>query len=677
MLLDFDYNQSLSVVKGVGSKVLAKLAKCGLHTFRDVLFYFPIRYEDKTKITPMEQLKHGEFFVVQGIITKIYLVKTNLFVDLQELSDSGSRLSIVHLIFFHLNAAQRQHFKINSLLRCYGIVRFERNHFSMMHPDFKFITDFLDPMETTLTPVYSTTQGLHQSNLRKIILQVLDCFIKKWGDTITGSALVFMHQPPANADSDAILTRQHCVCQHLITEELSSQLFSLKKLKLENQADRSIKIALTLKTQANLAIFLKNLQFDLTRAQQRVIEQIMDDFSSAQIMMRLVQGDVGSGKTIVAAVSALIALSDEKQVALMAPTELLALQLFQNFSQWFDPFGFECIWLCGTMSLKERTQALVRLSENKALIVIGTHALFQKSVQFNNLALIIIDEQHRFGVHQRLALMAKSVENQQAHQLIMTATPIPRTLAMTQYANLDLSVINELPLGRKMIKTIVMSEPRRAEIIQKISALCQAGQQVYWVCTVIEESQDYQTATQSFMLLQSECIDCHIGLIHGRMSTQEKNAAMSAFKAGTLQVLVATTVIEVGVDVPNATLMVIENPERLGLAQLHQLRGRVGRGNLQSFCILLYKLPLSDKAKARLEILRISQDGFFIAEKDLELRGSGEILGAKQSGGANFKILDLVRDKELIINHAKNNIHPPQLLELFTVEENSVFQDVG
>lgn len=675
-MLDFDYNQSLSVVKGVGSKILAKLAKCDLYTFKDILFYFPIRYEDKTKITPITELRDGEFCVIEGIISKIYNVKKNVLVELKDPSDDSS---VVRLIFFHLHPVQRKDFKINSVLRCYGSVRFERNHCSMMHPDVQCITEDAPALEQYLTPVYSVTQGLHQSILRKIIGQVLECFVKKYGHTKTASALLFMHHPAANTHSDSIVTRQHSVCQYLIVQELSNQLCNLRKLKSESQVDCAVKIELTATTQANIATFFKNCPFSFTTAQHRVIEEIMQDFSSDKVMMRLVQGDVGSGKTMVAALSALIALSDSKQVALMAPTELLALQLFQNFSQWLDPFGFESIWLCGSMSAKEKKQALGRLLENKPLIAIGTHALFQKAVQFNNLAFIIIDEQHRFGVHQRFALMSKNTDSQQVHQLIMTATPIPRTLAMTQYANLDISVINELPVGRKAIKTIVMSEPRRSEIIQKMRALCQAGQQVYWVCTVIDESQDYQAATQSFSLLQLECRNARIGLIHGRMSMQEKEITMKAFKAGELQVLVATTVIEVGVDVPNATLMVIENPERLGLAQLHQLRGRVGRGVLQSFCILLYKLPLQEKAKARLEVLRSSQDGFFIAEKDLELRGCGEIIGAKQSGGTNFKILDLVRDKELITHYAKmTKEHTPELPELFdSIQEYTQLQSVG
>lgn len=646
MPFEFEYNQSLSVIKGVGPKILSKLADCGLSSFRDALFHLPLRYEDKTKITPFSQAAEGALVLMQGVIKRTHFFKKNFWVEIEEAS-STSRLC---LIFFNMNTVQRNQFKTSRLVRAYGRVRLDGLKLCMQHPETDFISDFSAPLINTLLPIYPATQGLYQTHLRKIIASVLEQYCAYSKHNKLAKALVSIHHPCNEQEGEAVLMRTHPSCQYLIEQELLAFFLNLKNTQAHLSTPSTIEIAFNEPTQKIIKQFLDSLPFKLTPSQEEVLEQIFGDLKKNSKMMRLVQGDVGSGKTLIAGLSALSVLANGFQVACLAPTEILAFQLFQKFKAWFEPLGFECLFLSGSLSAKQKTQILRVLRTQEGVLVVGTHALFQESVEFNNLGLIIIDEQHRFGVHQRVALSAKALN---AHELVMSATPIPRTLALTHYSNLALSSIKELPSGRASIKTVMMSEARRLEVIEKMHTLCAMGQQIYWLCTAIDESQACQSAQQSFALLQNHCAELKIGLIHGRLSFAEKEQIMQAYRLGEIQVLVATTVIEVGVDVPNATLMVIENPERLGLSQLHQLRGRVGRGVLQSFCILLYKQPLSESAKARLMVLRDSQDGFEIAEKDLELRGVGDFLGAKQSGVANFKIADWARDRALILKLAK------------------------
>ncbi|NMP33161.1 ATP-dependent DNA helicase RecG [Thalassotalea sp. M1531] len=650
---------TIASLKGVGPAMADKFAKLGLNSVQDLLFHLPLRYEDRTRITAVRDLMPGIYTNIIGEITNNQVVlgrKRMLVITLND--GSGS----IDLRFFHFSAAQKNALSIGTEIRCYGEVQRGPRSFQIVHPEYKQLDkdNELTAVEETLTPVYPTTDGLRQITFRNIseqaikrldhgsVEELLPAEFSNEPYTLA-QALKLIHRPPPDVSTEQLENGKHPAQLRLIKEELLAH--NLSMLKLRQSADKHDAVSLSLDSKLNSA-FLDSLPFSPTNAQKRVVEEIRTDLNRNLPMMRLVQGDVGSGKTLVAALAAITAIGKGYQVALMAPTEILAEQHAINFQQWFEPLGITVGWLAGKTKAKARNEALTSIADGTMQMAVGTHALFQEQVSFNKLALIIIDEQHRFGVHQRLALREKGAfDNMYPHQLIMTATPIPRTLAMTAYADLDTSVIDELPPGRTPINTIALPDTRRDDVIERIRQGCtQDDRQAYWVCTLIEESEvlQCQAAEDTATYLQEVLPELRIGLVHGRMKPAEKQAVMEAFKNAELHLLVATTVIEVGVDVPNSSLMVIENPERLGLAQLHQLRGRVGRGSVASHCVLMYKSPLSKTATKRLGVLRESNDGFVIAQKDLEIRGPGELLGTKQTGLADLKIADLVRDKDII-----------------------------
>lgn len=648
----------VSVLKSVGPRVTQRLAKLNIRTLQDLLFHLPMRYEDRTRIYPIINLLPMSHVSVQGEIENTNIVFGKRRMMLCTIFDGSGRLT---LRFFNFSAAQKNQLTRGKTIKCFGEIRRGNNGFEIVHPEYRLLGDpQQSEVEETLTPVYPTTEGLKQNALRGLTNQALTYLDQGMltellpeglypHQTSLAAAVSFVHRPPPESQTSLLEAAQHPAQQRLIIEELLAH--NLSMLKLRQTSNHHQALAMSIDPQVEKA-FLASLPFAPTGAQSRVIEEIRLDLDQAQPMMRLVQGDVGSGKTLVAALAALTAISCGYQVALMAPTELLAEQHASTFNQWFAPLDIQVAWLAGKTKGKARTAALEQIQSGAAQMIVGTHALFQQAVEFHKLTLIIIDEQHRFGVHQRLELREKGVFNDfHPHQLVMTATPIPRTLAMTAYADLDVSVIDELPPGRTPVTTVAMPDSRREEIVNRIRQIClNGGRQTYWVCTLIEESEvlQCQAAEDSAEELQVMLPELVIGLVHGRMKAAEKQTVMAAFKAGEVHLLVATTVIEVGVDVPNASLMVIENPERLGLAQLHQLRGRVGRGSVASHCVLLYHAPLSRTAKKRLGVLRGSSDGFVIAQKDLEIRGPGEVLGTKQTGLADLKIADLVRDGALI-----------------------------
>ena len=664
------HDDGLLQLKGVGPKVAEKLSKIGLNTIQDVLFHLPYRYEDRTRIVPIGSLRQGQSALIEGEIDYADISFTR--------SGKRRRVLLVHLTdgtgsvvlrFFYFNKQQQQALCAGAKLRCFGDARLGKSSLEMVHPEYTQISEQFSPVQdNSLTPVYHTTDGVSQILLRRLssqCLELLDAasllpdylssnkFLGEEDYTLA-DAIRYVHRPPKGANLNELLNAQHASQTRLIFEELLAHHLSLQILRAKNRQHPAAK----LESENHLLYkFIKSLPFELTKAQKKVNQQILQDLESGVPMMRLVQGDVGSGKTVVAALACLKAVESGKQAAIMAPTEILAEQHLQNFTKWFEIFEIKVVWLSGQLKGKKRQLVLQQLKSGEAQVAVGTHALFQDEVEFKRLALAVTDEQHRFGVQQRMALAHKAhnknaEEEAQclAHQLIMTATPIPRSLAMTAYADLDYSVIDELPPGRKTITTVVVPEQRREEVLRRIYKSCSEGKQAYWVCTLVEESETLQcqAAEDTAKLLQDMLSGVTVGLIHGRMKSQEKEEIMKRFKAGEIQLLVATTVIEVGVDVPNASLMIIENAERLGLSQLHQLRGRVGRGQEASHCVLMFKSPLSKNGKQRLAIMRKTNSGFEIARKDLQLRGPGEVLGTKQTGLVQLKIADIVRDEYLL-----------------------------
>ncbi|MRI29933.1 ATP-dependent DNA helicase RecG [Vibrio cholerae] len=659
----------LCELSGVGAKVAEKLEKVGLHTVQDLLFHLPLRYEDRTRVYPIVQLHHGLWAAVQGKVMAVDTLFGKRKMLTVKISDGNGTLT---LRFFNFTAAMKNNFAEGKFVHAYGEIKRGNQGLEIIHPDYKFFTPAQTPdVEPNLTPVYPTTEGLRQLTLRNLTDQALVLLEKSAVQELLPSglydqqmtlaqALKIIHRPSADIDLRLFEQGRHPAQIRLIMEELLAQNLSMLAIRSQGQQDVALPLAPVHQLKQQL---LAQLPFSPTKAQQRVVAEIEADLAKPHPMMRLVQGDVGSGKTLVAALAAVRAIEHGYQVALMAPTELLAEQHALNFAQWLEPMGIQVGWLAGKLKGKARETELARIASGEVKMVVGTHALFQEQVSFDHLALVIIDEQHRFGVHQRLELREKGAkQGAYPHQLIMTATPIPRTLAMTAYADLETSVIDELPPGRTPIQTVAIPDTKRDEIVERIRHAClNEGKQAYWVCTLIDGSEvlEAQAAAETAEELQRKLPEVKIGLVHGRMKPAEKQAVMQAFKNNELHLLVATTVIEVGVDVPNASLMIIENPERLGLAQLHQLRGRVGRGTVASHCVLLFHAPLSKTAQKRLGVLRESNDGFVIAQRDLEIRGPGELLGTKQTGLADFKIADLVRDQQLVpqVQRIARHIH--------------------
>ena len=670
---------SAASLPGVGPALVAALERLHLRTLQDLWFHLPLRYEDRTRLTAIRDLRVGDTAQVEGRVEAIE--KGFRFRPQLRIAVSDESQQTLLLRFFHFNNAQANQLAIGARLRCFGEVRHGAHSLEMVHPQYQRLADdAASAVEERLTPVYPTTEGLGQKRLAGLIQRALMQLPQDEGLELIPSALrtanklsslraalLYVHRPPPDADVAGLALGEHPAQQRLAFEELLAQHLSLQRLRkrLREHAAPALRGDGKLRR-----YFLAQLPFAPTRAQRRVAAEVARDLGAATPMLRLVQGDVGSGKTVVAALAALTAVEAGQQAALMAPTELLAEQHFINFHKWLSPLGIDVVWLAGKLKGKARAAALARLQDS-AQIAIGTHALMQEGVAFDRLGLAIIDEQHRFGVHQRLALRDKGRDgNLVPHQLVLTATPIPRTLAMTAYADLDVSTIDELPPGRTPVATVVLSSTRRGEVVERIRAACAEGRQAYWVCTLIEESSveksahgrggfgggnrdkalvlQAQAAEVTFAELTAVLPGIRVGLVHGRLKPAQKQAVMDAFKAGEIALLIATTVIEVGVDVPNASLMVVENAERLGLAQLHQLRGRVGRGSAKSSCVLLYQPPLSAMARQRLDVLRETNDGFRIAEKDLELRGPGELLGTRQTGDLVLRVADLVRDAHLL-----------------------------
>jgi len=641
---------------GVGPMLAERLARLGVRETHDLLFVLPLRYEDRTRIAPIGSLVAGSRAVVEGEVLLAEVVFRRRRQLLVRLGDGSGSLT---LRFFYFSNAQRAGLARGTRLRCHGEVPRGPLGLEMVHPEYRGIGAVGEPLEQTLTPIYPSTEGLTQGRLRSLVRRAL---LAAENEALTDylpaalrtelklpelrAALEFLHQPPVGTELSTLATGAHPAQRRLALEELLAHQLSLRALRRATKADNAHRLADAHGLQQRL---MQNLPFKFTKAQDRVLAEINADLALPQPMTRLVQGDVGSGKTAVAAAAAALTVGAGHQVALMAPTELLAQQHARTLSRWFEPLGISVALITSSQPARARRSALAGVAAGQVPLAVGTHALFQESMEFRSLALAIIDEQHRFGVQQRLQLRDKG-RGAMPHQLIMTATPIPRTLAMTAYADLDVSVIDELPPGRTPVRTVVMSEERRAEIVARIDESCRAGGQAYWVCALIEESEELrcQAAEESAALLTEALPQVKVGLVHGRLSGARKDAVMRAFAAGEIQLLVATTVIEVGVDVPNASVMVIDNAERMGLAQLHQLRGRIGRGAAASSCVLLYRAPLSELARERLAVLRESNDGFEIARRDLELRGPGELLGTRQTGLAQLRVADLIRDADLL-----------------------------
>ncbi|ODS64573.1 MAG: ATP-dependent DNA helicase RecG [Arenimonas sp. SCN 70-307] len=658
--LDASGDAPVSALPGVGPKVADKLAARGLETLQGLWLHLPLRYEDRTRITAIADLRPGLPAQVEARVEAVE--RSFRYRPMLRVAVGDESRGTLVLRFFHFGKAQVAQFVPGRRILCYGEVRPGQHGLEMVHPSYRLLSDEADAApRDRLDPVYPTIEGLGPATVAKLVgaalerlppaetLELLPAGTREaMGLPTLREALLTAHRPPPDTDLALFAAGRHPAQRRLALEELLAHHLSLRRQRIALREHGAMPVRPPGKLAAALR---KRLPFALTGAQQRVLDEVARDMARPEPMLRLVQGDVGSGKTVVAALAAANAVEAGRQVALMAPTELLAEQHFNNFRAWLEPLGLRVAWLAGKVTGKARAAALEDIALGRAQVVVGTHALMQEKVAFAALALAIVDEQHRFGVHQRLALRDKGLSGSQVpHQLVMTATPIPRTLAMSAYADLDVSVIDEMPPGRTPVTTVAVSGERRGEVVERIRAACAEGRQAYWVCTLIEDSEEVeaQAAQTTFEQLGEALPGLRLGLLHGRMKPAEKQAVMARFKAGELHLLVATTVIEVGVDVPNASLMIIENAERLGLAQLHQLRGRVGRGAAASSCVLMYKPPLSALARERLEVMRATTDGFVIAEKDLELRGPGELLGTRQTGLASFRVADLVRDADLL-----------------------------
>jgi ATP-dependent DNA helicase RecG len=645
----------LTDLRGVGPRLESRLHDYGIQRVEDLLFHLPLRYQDRTRTTPAAALRGGMEAVVEGTVLRSEVAfgrRRSLLTTLRD--DSG----VVSLRFFHFTAAQRRALAPGVRLRCFGQVRPGREGPELIHPEYRTCEQPGESGETRLTPIYPTTEGIGQLQWRKLCTQAVSLLRQHAPDDLlsgVGSsaerftlieALTFLHAPPPDAPLAQLQEGEHPAQLRLAREELLAHHLSLQQLRAQEREQSAPAMPAQ---SAALTHFLDSLPFRPTAAQMRVIGEIAADLASTRPMLRLVQGDVGSGKTLVAAAAARQAIAAGYQVAIMAPTEILAEQHRVSFGAWFEQEDIAIAWLSGRSKGRSRRETLERVAAGEVALVIGTHALFQHDVIFARLGLLVIDEQHRFGVHQRLQLKDKA-RDWRPHQLVMTATPIPRTLSMVAYADLDCSVIDELPPGRQPVTTVLVDNQRRAQVVERVAGACGAGRQAYWVCTLIEESDSLQA--QAAQATHAELCEAlpglRVGLVHGRLPAAEKAAVMQAFKQGDLDLLVATTVIEVGVDVPRASLMVIENPERLGLAQLHQLRGRVGRGSEASHCVLLYQGPLGQNSRERLRAMRDSNDGFYIAEKDLALRGPGEVLGTRQTGLMDFRIARLPEHEHLL-----------------------------
>jgi ATP-dependent DNA helicase RecG len=649
----------VTAIRGVGAALAEKLQRLGVTQVQDLLFVLPLRYEDRTRVWQIGSLLPGMRAAVEGEIQLTEITYRKRRQLLCKISDGSGFLT---LRFFYFSAAQQNGLARGTRIRVFGEIRRGPVGLEIVHPEYRRVRDGeATPDEETLTPIYPLTEGVPQGRMRALIAEALreldSAAVRDWipsqvieslGLPPLRDALTYMHRPPKEAEVAELSSGRHPAQRRLAFEELLAHHLSLKLIKRAAKTEPAPKLA---DRDGLEARFVQGLPFSLTGAQARALREVDADLGGALPMVRLVQGDVGCGKTVVAAAAAARAAGRGLQAALMAPTELLAEQHWRNFNSWFKPLGMTVALLSGSQPARTRRSAFEAIASGEIRIVVGTHALFQEGVDFADLALVIVDEQHRFGVQQRLRLQEKGQKHGRVpHQLIMTATPIPRTLAMTAYADLDISVIDELPPGRTPIKTVVVPEQRRDEVVLRVVQACREGRQAYWVCPLIEESEELrsQAAEETAAALAEALPEVRVGLVHGRMPSAKKDAAMLAFKDGKIQLLVATTVIEVGVDVPNATLMVIENAERMGLAQLHQLRGRVGRGSDASSCVLLYRAPLSQLARERLKVIRESNDGFEIARRDLELRGPGELLGTRQTGLAQLRVADLMRDADLL-----------------------------
>src|SRR5262245_55504023 len=648
----------VTAMRGVGAALAGRLQRLGVSQVQDLLFVLPLRYEDRTRIVPIGALVPATRAAVEGEVQLTEVAYRGRRQLLCRISDGSGFLT---LRFFYFSAAQQQGLARGTRIRCFGEIRRGSFGLEIVHPEYRRVLEASEQLEDTLTPIYPGTEGVAQGRLRALIAQALTevatAGVRDWipagilaplGLPSLREALEYVHRPPRECHLAELANGRHPAQRRLAFEELLAHHLSLRLLKRGAQSDAAWPLA---DSEELSQRFLQKLPYALTAAQSRALREIEADCAHSRPMVRLLQGDVGSGKTVVAAATAARAAGSGLQAALMAPTELLADQHWRNFRDWFHALRIQVALLSGSQSARARRSALGAIASGEVRLIVGTHALFQQGIDFAHLALIIVDEQHRFGVQQRLRMQEKGAKHGRLpHQLIMTATPIPRTLAMTAYADLDISVIDELPPGRTPVKTVVIPEQRREEVVARITEACRAGRQVYWVCPLIEESDEVrsQAAEDTAALLAEALPEVRVGLVHGRMPSAKKDQAMLAFKAGKIQLLVATTVIEVGVDVPNATLMVIENAERMGLAQLHQLRGRVGRGSAASSCVLLYRNPLSQLARERLKAIRETSDGFEIARRDLELRGPGELLGTRQTGLAQLRVADLVRDADLL-----------------------------